>query len=83
MVVAGALVLATGWFGLNVGCGAIQCFDMSESAAPAVVNTALASAAGAAAAMLTLLAKRMKPDPTIMCNGLLAGLVAIMLRVHL
>jgi Amt family ammonium transporter len=27
--------------------------------------------------MFTLQAKRMKPDPTMMCNGLLAGLVAI------
>ena len=42
-----------------------------------VVNTVLASVAGAVAAMLTLYAKRMKPDPTMMCNGLLAGLVAV------
>jgi Amt family ammonium transporter len=37
----------------------------------------LAGVAGAIAAMLTLNAMRMKPDPTMMCNGLLAGLVAI------
>jgi Amt family ammonium transporter len=74
MVVAGTLVLALGWFGLNAG------FIFSGpdvSIGVVVVNTVLASVAGAVAAMLTLYAKRMKPDPTMMCNGLLAGLVAI------
>ena len=74
MVVAGTLVLALGWFGLNAG------FVFAYTDVPVslvVVNSVLASAAGAVAAMLTLYAKRMKPDPTMMCNGLLAGLVAI------
>ena len=75
MVVAGTLVLAIGWFGLNLGCIGVS--SPGERLELATVNTAVASAAGAAAAMLTLLAKRMKPDPTIMCNGMLAGLVAI------
>ena len=74
MVVAGTLVLALGWFGLNAG------FTFAAADVPVslvVVNSVLASAAGAVAAMLTLRFKRMKPDPTMMCNGLLAGLVAI------
>ena len=42
-----------------------------------VVNTACAAAGGTLAAMLTLGAKNMKPDPTLICNGMMAGLVAI------
>jgi Amt family ammonium transporter len=42
-----------------------------------VVNTMLASITGATFAMLTLWAKGLKPDTTMMCNGMLAGLVAI------
>jgi Amt family ammonium transporter len=74
MTVAGTLVLAAGWFGLNAGF-ALLAADGEVSLV--VVNTLLASVAGAVAAMLTLYAKRMKPDPTMMCNGLLAGLVAV------
>jgi Amt family ammonium transporter len=37
----------------------------------------LAGIAGAITAMLTLYAKGLKPDPTMLCNGMLAGLVAI------
>ena len=42
-----------------------------------VVNTFLAGIAGAIAAMLTLQLKGLKPDTTIMCNGMMSGLVAI------
>jgi len=41
------------------------------------VNTMLASFTGALFAMFTLWAKGRKPDTTLMCNGMLAGLVAI------
>jgi Amt family ammonium transporter len=41
------------------------------------VNTMLAGIVGALAAMATLMLKGLKPDPTMMCNGMLAGLVAI------
>jgi Amt family ammonium transporter len=37
----------------------------------------LASVAGAFAAMVFLMARGLKPDPGMMCNGMLAGLVAI------
>jgi len=42
-----------------------------------VVNTLLASVTGALGAMVTLQMKGMKPDPSMLCNGMLAGLVAI------
>ncbi len=74
MVVVGTLILAFGWFGMTGGCG-LAGTDLAVSVI--VVNTALAGAAGAVAAMLMLRMKRIKPDPTIMSNGLLAGLVAI------
>jgi Amt family ammonium transporter len=74
MVVVGTLILAFGWFGLTGGCS-LAGTDLAMSVI--VVNTALAGAAGAVAAMLMLRMKRIKPDPTIMSNGLLAGLVAI------
>ena len=74
MVVVGSLVVAFGWFALNAGC-ALAGTDFSLSGV--VVNTALAASAGTLAAMLTLGAKKMKPDPTLICNGMIAGLVAI------
>ncbi len=40
-------------------------------------NTMLASAAGAFSAMLVMMLKFGKPDPSMMANGMLAGLVAI------
>jgi Amt family ammonium transporter len=74
MVGIGSFLLAVGWFGMNAGM-TLSGSDLRLAAI--AVNTVLASAAGAAAAMLTLQAKRMKADPTMMCNGLAAGLVAI------
>jgi len=41
------------------------------------VNTMLASVTAAIATMCTLWAMGLKPDPTMLCNGMLAGLVAI------
>jgi ammonium transporter, Amt family len=74
MVVAGTFILAFGWFGFNPG-STLAGADLRISVV--VVNTMLASIAGAIATMLTLYAKGLKPDPTMMCNGMLAGLVAI------
>lgn len=74
MVVFGTFILAFGWFGFNPG-STLAGTDLRISVV--VVNTMLASVAGALACMLTLFAKGLKPDPTMMCNGLLAGLVAI------
>jgi Amt family ammonium transporter len=73
-VVLGTFILAFGWFGFNPG-STLSGTDLRISYV--VVNTLLASVTAAIACILTLLAKGMKPDPTMMCNGMLAGLVAI------
>ncbi len=74
MVVVGTFILAFGWFGFNPG-STLAGTDLRIGMI--VVNTMLASIAGALAAMLTLYALQTKPDPTMLCNGMLAGLVAI------
>lgn len=74
MVVAGTFILAFGWFGFNPG-STLAGTDLRISFI--VVNTMLASFTGALFAMFTLWAKGLKPDSTMMCNGMLAGLVAI------
>ncbi len=73
-VVVGSLLLAGGWLGFNVG----PSFFADASRAPVIaVNTLLASVAGAAAACALVTVKFRKPDPSMVCNGLLAGLVAV------
>jgi len=75
MAVVGAFILAFGWFGFNPG-STLAGTDLRISVV--AVNTMIASATGAFAAMLYMwLFKTKKPDPTMMINGLLAGLVAI------
>jgi Amt family ammonium transporter len=74
MVVIGTFILAFGWFGFNPG-STLAGTDLRLTAV--VVNTLLASVTGAVAAMVFMMAKGMKPDATMMCNGMLAGLVAI------
>ncbi|MBI1818147.1 MAG: ammonium transporter [Deltaproteobacteria bacterium] len=74
MVVLGTFILAFGWFGFNPG-SSLAGTDLRISYI--VVNTMLASITAAIGAMLTLQVKGLKPDPTMLCNGMLAGLVAI------
>jgi Amt family ammonium transporter len=74
MVIAGTFILAFGWFGFNPG-STLAGTDLRISIV--VVNTMLASVAGALATLLTLYSMKMKPDPSMLCNGMLAGLVAI------
>jgi Amt family ammonium transporter len=75
MVMLGTFILAFGWFGFNPG-GSLAGTDLRN--AMSVVNTMLASATGAMATMLWMWKVRgSKPDPSMMCNGMLAGLVAI------
>ncbi len=74
MVVLGTFILAFGWFGFNPG-STLSGTDLRISFV--VVNTMLASVTGAIAAMVTLGVRGLKPDPTMLCNGMLAGLVAI------
>jgi Amt family ammonium transporter len=74
MVVLGTFILAFGWFGFNPG-STLAGTDLRI--AFVVVNTMLAGITGAIGAMLTLNMKGLKSDPTMLCNGMLAGLVAI------
>jgi Amt family ammonium transporter len=74
MVALGTFILAFGWFGFNPG-STLAGTDLRISYV--VVNTMLAGVTGALASMVVLMMKGLKPDPTMMCNGMLAGLVAI------
>ncbi len=74
MVVAGTFILAFGWFGFNPG-STLAGTDLRISVV--VVNTMLAGITGAMAAMFFMQLQGNKPDPSMMCNGMLAGLVAI------
>lgn len=74
MVVLGTFILAFGWFGFNPG-STLAGTDLRISFV--VVNTMLASITGALGAYSMLMVKGLKPDPTMLCNGMLAGLVAI------
>jgi Amt family ammonium transporter len=74
MAIAGTFILAFGWFGFNAGSTlAAGDFRISVIA----VNTMLAGAAGSFTAMLYVWLRFGKPDPSMLANGLLAGLVAI------
>lgn len=74
MVVLGTFVLAFGWFGFNAG-STLAAVDTRT--AVVAVNTMLASAAGAVSAYLYTDMRFGKPDLSMMCNGMLAGLVAV------
>jgi len=73
MYMLGTLILAFGWFGFTGG----HCVAGELNLGRVATNTALASAAGAVASMLYLWRLYKKPDPSFICNGMLAGLVAI------
>lgn len=74
IVFAGTFILAFGWFGFNPGS---TLAGTDHRIAIVAVNTMLASAAGALVSCLIMWFKFGKPDPSMMCNGMLAGLVAI------
>ncbi len=74
MAMLGTFILLFGWFGFN----AASTFSAVDNRfAVVAVNTALAAAFGAVAAMLWVMKRTKKPDPGMMANGMLAGLVAI------
>ncbi len=75
MAVLGTIVLAFGWFGFNAG----STFAGTDLRFTVVAfNTMIASCAGAMASTLWIwFVRGSKPDVSMMCNGLLAGLVAI------
>ncbi len=75
MAILGTFILAFGWFGFNPG-STLAGTDLRIGVV--AVNTMLASATGALAATLWMWWFRTKkPDPSMMANGMLAGLVAI------
>jgi Amt family ammonium transporter len=74
MAMLGTFILLFGWFGFN----AASTFAATDSALAIVAtNTAIAAAFGATTAMLYVMFTTGKPDPSMMANGMLAGLVAI------
>ncbi len=74
MAIVGTFILAFGWFGFNPG-STLAGTDLRI--AVVATNTMLAGTGGAVAAMVFMMARFGKPDPSMMANGLLAGLVAI------
>jgi Amt family ammonium transporter len=74
MVIVGTFILAFGWFGFNAGSSLSGTTDRIGLIA---VNTMLASGASTVAACFFLWKIYGKPDPSMMCNGMLGGLVAI------
>jgi ammonium transporter, Amt family len=74
MAIIGTFILAFGWFGFNAG-STLAGSDLRI--AVIAVNTMLASAAGAFSAMATVWLRYGKPEPSILTNGMLAGLVSI------
>jgi Amt family ammonium transporter len=74
MALVGTFILAFGWFGFNAG-STLAGSDLRI--AVIATNTMLAGAAGGLTAMLYVWRKYGKPDPSMLANGTLAGLVAI------
>ncbi len=74
MAMLGTFILLFGWFGFN----AASTFAATDIRfAVVAVNTALAAAFGATIGMFYAMRRLGKPDPGMMANGMLAGLVAI------
>ena len=74
MAMLGTFILLFGWFGFN----AASTFAATDvQFATVATNTAIAAGFGAVAAMLWITKRTGKPDPGMMANGMLAGLVAI------
>jgi Amt family ammonium transporter len=74
MALLGTFILLFGWFGFN----AASTFAATDIRfAVVAVNTAIAAAFGAVIGMFWVMGRMKKPDPGMMANGMLAGLVAI------
>jgi len=74
MVMLGTLVLAFGWFGFTTGRSLMA---NDGRAALIAVNTFLSGSGGALAAAVYMWLLYGRPDPSLTCNGMLAGLVSI------
>jgi Amt family ammonium transporter len=74
MAMLGTFILLFGWFGFNAA-STLAATDVQF--ATVATNTAIAAAFGATVAMFWIMMRTGKPDPGMMANGMLAGLVAI------
>jgi ammonium transporter, Amt family len=74
MAMFGTFILCFGWFGFNAG-STLAGGDLRIGVI--ATNTMLAGAFGAIAAMVYMQVRYGKPDPSMLANGALAGLVAI------
>jgi Amt family ammonium transporter len=74
MAMLGTFILLFGWFGFNAA-STLAATDVQF--AVVATNTAIAGAFGAIVAMVYVMWTTGKPDPGMLANGMLAGLVAI------
>jgi len=74
MAMVGTFILAFGWFGFNAGS---TLAGADSRIGVIATNTMLAGAAGSIAAMIFMYIKSGVPEPAMLANGALAGLVAI------
>jgi Amt family ammonium transporter len=74
MAMLGTFILLFGWFGFNAA-STLAATDIQFATVAA--NTAIAAAFGAVASIGWITRRTGKPDPAMMVNGMLAGLVAI------
>jgi Amt family ammonium transporter len=74
MALVGTFILCFGWFGFNPG-STLAGSDLRIGVI--ATNTMLAGAAGGITAMIYMWSRYGKPDPSMLANGTLAGLVAI------
>ncbi len=77
LAIVGTLILAFGWFGFNPGSTLGASGNGNLRIGLIAVVTMLAGSAGAMAATLVTWYSNGKPDAGMICNGMLAGLVAI------
>jgi len=74
MALLGTFILAFGWFGFNPGS---TLAGTDYRIGVVAVNTMMAGTAATLAVLVVMYARGQKPDPGMLANGLLAGLVAI------
>jgi Amt family ammonium transporter len=74
MAMLGTFILLFGWFGFNAA-STLAATDVQF--AVVATNTAIAGAFGSVVSMLWITRRTGKPDPGMMVNGMLAGLVAV------
>ena len=74
MVMLGTFILAFGWFGFNAGSSLAATDGRIGIVA---VNTMIAGMSATLSGVVYMWVRYGKPDPSMMCNSMLAGLVAI------